>query len=310
MTSFVKMHGQGNNFIILDRRGADMRPVSPEAARILADRRLGVGCDQLLVIGDIDDGADIRMDVFNQDGSVSNACGNGTRCVGAFVMQQMGTKSVTIRTGAGHLIAWRPVDTSWEGVPLAHECDTLSVDLGIDLKAIEGLGFDGRDFEWIAGDGRGRAVCHSVGNPHAVLFVEDADAVDLETIGPMVESLDIFPERVNFSVVSQLPMEGRFLESKAPAAGLPFPPEYGIFRMRVWERGVGITSACGSGACAVGVAAHRRGLGPLVNFITMDGGQVQVEWREDSNHVWLVGGVDYVFEGQLSNELTQMLEAG
>ena len=311
---FDKMHGQGNDFIILDRRGVDAPPVSRDAARALADRRFGIGCDQILVIGD-SDSADIRMDVLNQDGSPSNACGNGTRCVGDLVMRQSDAERLTVQTGAGILRLWwdaggvagvegsngarsagangtasadengtgsagargegviavdmGPVDTSWRGVPLLEERDTLSVDLGID--------------------GIAHAVCHSLGNPHAVVFVDDAERIDLADIGPRVEGLPLFPERVNFSVASRI-REGRF-------------------RMRVWERGAGITSACGSGACAVGAAICRRGLGPARNGIVMDGGEVQVEWDPDGGHAVLSGPVTHVFAGELAPAFGRLVGA-
>jgi diaminopimelate epimerase len=280
MTAFLKMHGLGNDFIIFDWRDAGPAQVGAVAARRLADRRLGIGCDQILVIRNSDN-ADIRMDILNQDGSLSGACGNGTRCVADYVMGQSGRDDLSIETDGGHLRAWHagdgeiavdmgPVATGWRDVPLAHEADTLQVPLGVD--------------------GLGDAVCHSLGNPHAVVFVDDAEAVDLARLGPLVEHAALFPQRVNLSVVSQI--------------------DEAAFRMRVWERGVGITMACGSGACAVGAAIVRRGLGPRRNHIQMDGGTVQIDWDDVSHHVTMTGPVSYVCQGTLSPELDALLEQG
>ena len=277
MTEFLKMHGLGNDFIIFDWRAGGPAAIGSAAASRLADRRLGIGCDQILVIRG-SDSADIRMDILNHDGSPSGACGNGTRCVADLVMNDNGRDEISIETDAGRLRAWRaeggeisvdmgPVATGWRDVPLAHEVDTLAVPLGID--------------------GLGDAVCHSVGNPHAVVFVDDAEAVDLARLGPLAEHAALFPQRVNLSVVSRI----------GDAA----------FRMRVWERGVGITMACGSGACAVGAAVVRRGLGPRANRIVMDGGTVGIDWNPDSRHVVMTGPVAYVCDGVLSAELAKML---
>ena len=277
MTQFLKMHGLGNDFIIFDWRAGGTAAIGVAAASRLADRRLGIGCDQILVIRDSDI-ADIRMDILNHDGSHSAACGNGTRCVADLVMKGDGRDEISIETDAGRLRAWRAdggeisvdmgqVATGWRDVPLAHEVDTRAVPLGID--------------------GLGDAVCHSMGNPHAVVFVDDAEAVDLARLGPLAEHAALFPQRVNLSVVSRIGEAS--------------------FRMRVWERGVGITMACGSGACAVGVAVVRRGLGPRSNRIVMDGGAVGIDWDPDSRHVVMTGPVAYVCDGVLSAEFDRML---
>ena len=280
MTEFLKMHGLGNDFIIFDWRDSGPPRIDAAAARRLADRRLGIGCDQILVIR-TSANADIRMDILNHDGSLSGACGNGTRCVADYVMRQIGRDDLSIETDGGHLRAWHAeggeiavdmglVATGWRDVPLAHQVDTLHVPLGID--------------------GLGEATCHSLGNPHAVVFVDDAEAVDLARLGPLVEHAPLFPERVNLSVVSQI--------------------DEAAFRMRVWERGVGMTMACGSGACAVGVAIVRRGLGPRSNRIHMDGGTVQIDWDEASHHVTMTGPVSHVCHGTLSPEFDALLEQG
>jgi diaminopimelate epimerase len=284
MNRFAKMHGLGNDFVILDWRDDRSRKVPEAAARWLADRRLGIGCDQILVLRDCDT-ADLRMDILNQDGSPSGACGNGTRCVADMMMNELQQDRIQIETDGGMLAAWRaadgdiavdmgPVKTDWQDVPLASAADTLHVPL--DIAGVDAAGLD--------------AVCHSLGNPHAVVFVEDAERVDIERIGPLVETAPLFPDRVNLSVVSRR--------------------DDGSFRMRVWERGVGITMACGSGACASGVAVARRGLGQDENRIVMDGGAVTISWNRDTSHVVMTGPVSYVATGQLSADITALLETG
>ena len=284
MNRFAKMHGLGNDFVILDWRDDRSRKVPEAAARRLADRRLGIGCDQILVLRDCDT-ADLRMDILNQDGSPSGACGNGTRCVADMMMNELQQDRIQIETDGGMLAAWRaadgdiavdmgPVKTDWQDVPLASAADTLHVPL--DIAGVDAAGLD--------------AVCHSLGNPHAVVFVEDAERVDIERIGPLVETAPLFPDRVNLSVVSRR--------------------DDGSFRMRVWERGVGITMACGSGACASGVAVVRRGLGQDENRIVMDGGAVTISWNRDTSHVVMTGPVSYVATGQLSADITVLLETG
>ena len=284
MNRFAKMHGLGNDFVILDWRDDRSRKVPAAAARRLADRRLGIGCDQILVLRDCDT-ADLRMDILNQDGSPSGACGNGTRCVADMMMNELQQDRIQIETDGGMLAAWRaadgdiavdmgPVKTDWQDVPLASAADTLHVPL--DIAGVDAAGLD--------------AVCHSLGNPHAVVFVEDAERVDIERIGPLVETAPLFPDRVNLSVVSRR--------------------DDGSFRMRVWERGVGITMACGSGACASGVAVVRRGLGQDENRIVMDGGAVTISWNRDTSHVVMTGPVSYVATGQLSADITALLETG
>ena len=279
MTQFVKMHGLGNDFVILDARGNANLRVGPPAARAIADRRHGIGCDQILILRDAAE-ADFFMEVLNSDGSTAQACGNGTRCVAAMVMRDSKLETLQIATDGGMLRAWYdedglvsvdmgPVKMGWQDVPLAREMDTSNV----ELAAASAL-----------------AVCHSMGNPHAVVFVDDVDAVDLEQIGPAIEHDDLFPERVNLSIVHR--------------------QEDGLFRMRVWERGAGITLACGSGACAVGVAIARRGLGGRVNSIVMDGGLITIDWQDDGSvggRVIMTGPVAYAYHGVMEGALAQAL---
>ena len=285
MTAFLKMHGLGNDFIVLDARDpANGIPdvIGAAVATRLADRHFGIGCDQILVIR-ASAKADIFMQILNSDGSDAAACGNGTRCVADLVMRDLGLSKLSIETDAGILQSWRaaedadhiavdmgPARLAWDEVPLASPADTAAVDLGA-LAPVT-------------------AVCHSMGNPHAVLFVDNVEAVDLAHIGPQLEHHPLFPDRANISFVTMV------------------GPDQ--FRMRVWERGGGITFACGSGACAVGVAVKRSGRGARRNEIIMDGGSVFIDWQDDGTsggRVIMRGPVAYVFEGVLHGDLLALM---
>lgn len=258
--AFIKMHGAGNDFVVIDSRGRGA-VTTPALARALGDRNRGVGFDQLAEIRDAE-GADIALDFWNSDGSRAGACGNATRCVADLVMQGPG---LTIRTDRGLLRAERledgrvsvnmgPPQLDWQEVPLARKADLLHLPLPGDPAAV------------------------GMGNPHCVFFVPDAGAVDLPALGPKLEHDPLFPQRTNVEYVS---LTG---------------PDH--LRMRVWERGAGITLACGSGACAAAVAAHLRGLTGRRVALDLDGGRLEVDWREDG--VWLTGPVARVFDGRLS----------
>ena len=267
---FYKMHGLGNDFIVLDSRAGQLMP-DADQMRLLADRRLGLGCDQIMVIRSSHTPQTIRLDMFNADGSPAGACGNGTRCVARLVMDQDGADKIGIETIAGHLTGWRadkaseiisadmgPVFTDWTDIPTIKPVDTLSVDLGL------------AEF--------GPATLVSVGNPHAVFFVDDADAVDLLKWGPLAEHHDLFADRANIEFIQILDRQ--------------------TIRMRVWERGAGVTMACGSGACAAAVAAARRGLTEDEVTIHLDGGALQICWRRDGDgHVVMTGPASYVAQG-------------
>ena len=270
---FLKMHGLGNDFVVLDLRGGRPAP-PPEAVRAIGDRRRGVGFDQLLSLEDGDGEADAVMGVWNPDGSRSGACGNGTRCVASLVMGETGADRCTLRTARGLLECEAMPDgqvrvdmgapqLGWREVPLAREADTLAVPL--DPPAALGT-----------------PVAVGMGNPHAVFFVDDAEAVDLPAFGPSIEHHPMFPERTNVEVVSRLGQDR--------------------LRMRVWERSAGITQACGSGACAVAVAAARRGLTGRRVEVVLDGGPLTIEWGED-DRVRMTGPVALSFEGVLDPSL-------
>jgi diaminopimelate epimerase len=267
--SFIKMHGLGNDFVVVDARRRD---VALDSARVraIAERRLGVGCDQLLEIRAPQSAkADAFMRIWNADGGEVAACGNGARCVAAFLMSESGASETVIETVAGLLRAEAAgagrvaVDmgvarTEWHEIPLARETDTISLDLSLgELSA---------------------PVAVNMGNPHAVFFVADAEAVDLAALGPELESDALFPERANIGVAE--------VQGKAQ------------IRLRVWERGVGLTQACGTGACAALVAAARRGLTGRAATVTLDGGALEIEWREDG-HVRMTGPVATSFMGML-----------
>ena len=260
---FMKMHGAGNDFVVIDsRQGGAV--VTAGLARALGDRHRGVGFDQLAEIVAADD-ADFGLVFWNSDGSQAGACGNATRCVADHMMQVLAQDAVTLRTARGELRAVRLPDgrvsvnmgqpqRDWHEVPLAQEVDLLHLPLA------------------------GNPVAVGMGNPHCVFFVPDAEAVDLPSVGPGLEHDALFPQRTNVEFVSLL------------------GPDH--LRMRVWERGAGITLACGSGACAAAVAAHLRGLTGRQVALQLDGGVLGVDWRDDG--VWLTGPVVHVFDGVLS----------
>ncbi len=268
--SFIKMHGAGNDFVVLDGRDAPV-PLTIAEARTLADRHFGIGCDQLIVMEPPTSGdADLFMRIRNPDGGEAEACGNATRCIASLVMNETGRDRAVIQTVAGHLPAQTadagritvdmgPANLGWREIPLAEERDTLH--LGIGAGPLQD------------------PVGVNMGNPHAVFFVEDAEAVDLTALGPKLEHDPLLPERANISVIS--------------VSG----PDR--LRQRVWERGAGITLACGSGACAGAVAAARRGLTGRKVETTMDGGVLGLEWREDG-HVLMTGPVATSFRGEIS----------
>ncbi|KPN64777.1 diaminopimelate epimerase [Aliiroseovarius crassostreae] len=260
--SFMKWHGAGNDFVMIDSRGREA-VVTRDLAAKLGDRNRGVGFDQLAEIRS-SDVADIDLDFWNSDGSRAGACGNATRCVARYMMDQTGKTALTIRTARGVLEAREDGDqvavnmgqpqTSWAEVPLARDVDTAHLPIEGDPAAI------------------------GMGNPHCVFFVDDADLVDVAGVGPEFETHDLFPEHTNVEFAS--------VRAKDE------------IRMRVWERGTGITLACGSGACATAVAAYQRGLtGPKVRM-ELDGGWLTLDIRDDG--VWMTGPTAFVFAGELT----------
>ena len=272
--AFRKMHGLGNDFVVIDRRRADIR-VDAAMARALADRHTGIGCDQVILIeAPRDPAAQIFMRILNADGSEAEACGNGTRCIARLIAEETGDSRVRIETLAGLLDAellpdlrvavdMGPARTGWRDIPLARAMDTLAVNLAAGPLA--------------------NPVCTSIGNPHATFFVADAEATDLAALGPVLEHDALFPERANIGV-----------------ATVRDPKR---IRLRVWERGAGITLACGSGACAALVGAHRRGLTGRHATVALDGGDLDILWRPDGDkgdgHVIMTGPATLAFEGSV-----------
>ncbi len=257
---FRKMHGLGNDFVIIDARGRS-NPVTPEVARAIGDRHFGVGFDQLAVLHDGAD-ADAALQFWNADGSLSAACGNATRCVAGLLFQETGAAQLTIRTERGLLycedagngiyrVNMGPPQLDWREVPLAREVDLLHLPLEGDPTAL------------------------GIGNPHCVFFVKDAAAVDLTTEGPRFEHHPLYPERTNVEFVEVINRHE--------------------IRLKIWERGAGVTLASGSCSCASVVGAARRGLTSRKVSVHVDGGTLLIDWREDG--VWMSGPTAHVFDG-------------
>ncbi len=267
---FMKMHGAGNDFVILDGRIRALQLTSAQV-RLIADRRLGVGCDQLITLEPGRDGADVFMRIHNPDGSEAGACGNATRCVAQLVGRELGCDQLTIRTISGNLPAVLHADgavtvdlgaprLAWDEVPLAQAADTLRLPLE-----------DGGLTD--------PAAC-SMGNPHATFFVADIAATPVATLGPRFETDALFPDRANIG----------FAQILSPSR----------IRLRVWERGAGLTLACGSGACAALVNAARRGLTGRRAEMLLDGGRLFIEWRETDGHVLMTGPAETSFAGTIA----------
>lgn len=267
--SFRKMHGLGNDFVVLDGRAGALG-LDAAAVRAIADRRTGVGCDQLIIIeAPTSVGADAFMRIHNADGGEVGACGNATRCIAALLMAETGRTETVIETRAGRLFGRWTADgqvavdmgrprLDWREIPLAAACDTLA--LGIGQGPLQ------------------NPVGVNMGNPHAVFFVPDAEAIALAELGPPLEHHPLFPERANIGVCQVL--------------------DPGRLRLRVWERGAGITRACGTGACAAMVAAVRRGFALPEATVLLDGGALTIRWRPGES-VLMAGPVAESFTGRL-----------
>jgi len=274
---FLKMNGLGNDFVVVEARPESaFGPFSPSEAeaRAIADRTSGIGCDQLIAI-EPSDNADAFMRIWNADGGLVEQCGNAARCVGWLLMEASGRDAVRLETPAGVLSVDRAGPKSvtvdmgkpgldWRDIPLEEPMDTRGIELQvgpIDNPVLHTPG----------------AV--SMGNPHVVFFVKDAETAPVREVGSMIEHHRLFPERTNVE----------FCEVKARDR----------LRVRVWERGVGVTKACGTGACASLVAAHRRSLCERKATVEMDGGDLVIEWRRDDDHVLMTGPIAVEFTGVL-----------
>ncbi len=262
---FLKMHGCGNDFVVMDERAHPLG-LTPRRAAAIADRRTGVGCDQFIVI---EPGEDAFMRIYNPDGSEAGACGNATRCVAHLLAAETGRTELNVRTISGDLPAtvlpdgrvrvdMGPARLDWAEIPLAGPADTLHLDLARGAVA--------------------DPAAASMGNPHATFFVPNMDSVPIEAIGPSLEHDPIFPQRANIGFVQVLSRER--------------------IRLRVWERAAGLTLACGSGACAALVNAARRGLTGRRAAVLVDGGELEIEWRDDG-HVLMTGSVATSFSGEI-----------
>ena len=267
---YLKMNGCGNDFVIIDARSRGALPLSPAQARAIADRKTGVGCDQVIAVERSIRG-DAFMRIWNADGGEVGACGNAARCVAWLLMEEGGGASRRIETPAGILYAERAGDRvvtvdmgspllRWEEIPLARAMATERLDY--EIGGLSGPG----------------AV--NMGNPHVVFFVDDVAAVPIVELGPKIEHDPLFPQQVNAG----------FAEVRSPTQ----------IRLRVWERGAGLTKACGTGACASVVAAHRQGRSERNVEVLVDGGSLQIEWRAGDDRVLMTGPVELESAGELA----------
>ncbi|MEZ5995925.1 MAG: diaminopimelate epimerase [Hyphomonadaceae bacterium] len=266
---YFKMNGCGNDFVIIDARSRGALPLTPGQARSIADREAGLGCDQVIAMERSMRG-DVYMRIWNSSGGEVGACGNATRCVAWLLMEEGGAASRRIETPAGMLYAERSsaqaitVDMGspllrWEEIPLARAMDTARL-----------------DFEAGGHSGPGAV---NMGNPHVVFFVNDVRSVPVDVLGPRIEQDPLFPQQVNAG----------FAEVRSPS----------LLRLRVWERGAGVTKACGTGACAAVVAAHRQGRTGRVVEVVMDGGSLEIDWRAGDDRVLMTGPVELESAGEL-----------
>jgi diaminopimelate epimerase len=273
---FRKMNGLGNDFVVLDARARALQ-LTPEDVRHISDRTNGVGCDQVIVL-EPSSKADVFMRIFNADGSQVGACGNATRCVGWLLAQESGRRQVTVETSAGLLRA--DVESAervtidmgaprfgWDEIPLAepfHDTTGIELQIGpIDAPLLHS------------------PSVVNVGNPHAIFWVDDVDAHDLARFGPLLENHPLFPERANISLAQVTSPDG--------------------LRLRTWERGSGLTRACGTAACAAAVAAARKRLTGRQVSVELPGGRLQIDWTTDG-HILMCGPAELEFEGTLSPE--------
>lgn len=273
---FVKMNGLGNDFVVVDGRGERVH-IAAEEAKHLADRTGGIGCDQVIVL-EPSRSADVRMRILNADGSEVSACGNATRCVAWLLAEETGRPTVTIDTAAGALSA------------RVGDIDTITVDMGKprfgwqDIPLAEAF-HDTRQIELQVGP-IDQPVLHSpsvvnVGNPHAIFWVADVEAIDLGRVGPLLENHPIFPERANISIAQIL------------------SPTH--IRLRTWERGAGLTRACGTAACAAAVCAARKKLTERRVRVSLPGGDLVIEWTPE-DRIMMTGPAELEFKGQLRRD--------
>jgi diaminopimelate epimerase len=269
LTSFRKMQGLGNDFVVFDARDRAI-PMSGTRARAIADRHFGVGCDTLVLITPGTALVDAALRFFNADGGEVESCGNATRCVAKVLMDERGLSRVKLESRGGMLIcsdAGKGLVTvdvgvpklEWNEIPLAEAVDTIKFPLPLEGAFIP-------------------AAAVLMGNPHCILFVDDVAQAPVTQLGPRIERHPLFPNRVNVEFAQVI--------------------DRSHIRMRVWERGIGVTLACGTGACATLVAAARRGLADRKAEVQLDGGLLMIEWLPD-DHVMMTGPATLSFVGEI-----------
>lgn len=276
---FTKMNGLGNDFVVVDSRTSGVRLTRDEINRI-SDRDTGIGCDQFIVLEPPKPGVDVFMRIYNGEGAEVEACGNATRCIAHVIMQETGKDHAMVDTVAGILVAYPAGDglvtvdmgaprLAWDEIPLSEKFhDTRAIEL--QIGPIDD------------------PILHSpavvnVGNPHAIFYVDNLDDYDLARIGPMIEYHPMFPERANISLAQVVDREHVVV--------------------RVWERGAGLTRACGTAACAVGVASFRKRLTERRTEVMLPGGALTIEWREGDGHVLMTGPFQIDFTGTAPPEM-------
>ena len=268
---FLKMHGLGNDFVIIDARETES-PITSQVAKAIGERHFGVGYDQLVVMTNSQK-ADVELIFWNSDGSLSDACGNASRCVARLIMDENNSEEITLKTGSGVLLARKGSNgfisvnmghpqLDWDLIPLKEKVDLLELPI------------------------EGRPAAVGMGNPHCVFVVDDVNLVDLVSWGSKIEAHELFPKKTNVEFIQIIDRKN--------------------IRQRTFERGAGETLACGSGACAVAVAAHLKGLTERNVNIYLDGGQLSIDWLEDG--IWMTGPTSFVFKGILSSEFLESVK--
>ena len=268
---FLKMHGLGNDFVIIDARETES-PITSQVAKAIGDRHFGVGYDQLVVMTNSQK-ADVELIFWNSDGSLSDACGNASRCVARLIMDENNSEEITLKTGSGVLLARKGSNgfisvnmghpqLDWELIPLKEKVDVLELPI------------------------EGRPAAVGMGNPHCVFVVDDVNLVELVSWGSKIETHELFPKKTNVEFIQIIDQKN--------------------IRQRTFERGAGETLACGSGACAVAVVAHLKGLTERNVNIYLDGGQLSIDWSEDG--IWMTGPTSFVFKGILSSEFLESVK--
>lgn len=268
---FLKMHGLGNDFVIIDARETES-PITSQVAKAIGDRHFGVGNDQLVVMTNSQK-ADVELIFWNSDGSLSDACGNASRCVARLIMDENNSEEITLKTGSGVLLARKGSNgfisvnmghpqLDWDLIPLKEKVDLLELPI------------------------EGRPAAVGMGNPHCVFVVDDVNLVELVSWGSKIETHELFPKKTNVEFIQIIDQKN--------------------IRQRTFERGAGETLACGSGACAVAVVAHLKGLTERNVNIYLDGGQLSIDWLEDG--IWMTGPTSFVFKGILSSEFLESVK--